>query len=89
MASVLTTTLFRNFLFAEKVFLYGTPEGILTPDPRLRRPLLYPTELLKYIMGAGVGFEPTTSELWAQRATELLYPAKERDKIQFVKAQIE
>ena len=24
----------------------GTPGGIRTPDPRLRRPLLYPTELL-------------------------------------------
>ena len=23
----------------------GAPEGIRTPDPRLRRPLLYPTEL--------------------------------------------
>ena len=26
--------------------LTGTPGGIRTPDPRLRRPLLYPTELL-------------------------------------------
>ena len=25
---------------------YGAPEGIRTPDPRLRRPLLYPAELL-------------------------------------------
>ena len=25
------------------------PEGIRTPDPRLRRPLLYPTELLTHI----------------------------------------
>ncbi len=24
---------------------YGVPEGIRTPDPRLRRPLLYPAEL--------------------------------------------
>ena len=24
---------------------YGAPEGIRTPDPRLRRPMLYPTEL--------------------------------------------
>ena len=23
----------------------GAPEGIRTPDPRLRRPMLYPTEL--------------------------------------------
>ena len=27
----------------------GTPVGIRTPDPRLRRPLLYPTELLAHI----------------------------------------
>ncbi len=26
-------------------FLSGLPGGIRTPDPRLRRPLLYPTEL--------------------------------------------
>ena len=24
---------------------HGAPEGIRTPDPRLRRPMLYPTEL--------------------------------------------
>ena len=28
--------------------LYGEPEGIRTPDPRLRRPVLYPTELLTH-----------------------------------------
>ena len=35
----------------------GAPEGIRTPDPRLRRPLLYPTELQtqKRVMG----IEPT------------------------------
>ena len=27
------------------VSLFNVPEGIRTPDPRLRRPLLYPTEL--------------------------------------------
>ena len=27
----------------------GVPEGIRTPDTRLRRPLLYPTELLARI----------------------------------------
>ena len=37
--------------------LTNVPEGIRTPDPRLRRPLLYPTELqtLKRVMG----IEPT------------------------------
>ena len=28
--------------------LYGEPGGIRTPDPRLRRPVLYPTELLTH-----------------------------------------
>ena len=31
-------------------FPMHTPEGIRTPDPRLRRPLLYPTELLTHII---------------------------------------
>ena len=40
----------------------GAPEGIRTPDPRLRRPMLYPTELqvqqvprkkLERVMGIG------------------------------------
>ena len=29
--------------------LSGYPGGIRTPDPRLRRPLLYPTELLNHV----------------------------------------
>ena len=28
-----------------------------------------------FFLGAGAGFEPTTSGLWARRATRLLYPA--------------
>ena len=28
---------------------FGDPGGIRTPDPRLRRPLLYPTELLNHV----------------------------------------
>ena len=31
--------------------------------------------LFSYVMVAGAGFEPTTSGLWARRATRLLYPA--------------
>ncbi len=31
---------------SEQVILNGTPEGIRTPDPQLRRLMLYPTELL-------------------------------------------
>ena len=42
----------------------GTPEGIRTPDPQLRRLLLYPTELLapKKLVAAQ-GFEPRTCGL--------------------------
>ena len=28
---------------------FGAPEGIRTPDPRLRRPLLYPAELQAHV----------------------------------------
>ena len=31
------------------LLLYGEPAGIRTPDPRLRRPVLYPTELLTHV----------------------------------------
>ena len=31
-----------NYTHHERI---GAPEGIRTPDPRLRRPLLYPAEL--------------------------------------------
>ena len=53
------------------------PGGIRTHDPRLRRPVLYPTELraLKlndYKVGAA-GFEPTTFCAQGRRATRLRY----------------
>ena len=38
-----TTILRSNQLSYARRF--GAPEGIRTPDPRLRRPMLYPTEL--------------------------------------------
>jgi hypothetical protein len=34
----------------------GAPEGIRTPDPRLRRPLLYPTELQAHFRRAATTF---------------------------------
>ena len=40
-----TAKLFNSFA----VFFYE-PGGIRTPDPRLRRPLLYPTELQTQIL---------------------------------------
>ena len=33
----------------DKLNRINVPEGIRTPDPRLRRPLLYPAELLTHI----------------------------------------
>ena len=44
----------------------NVPEGIRTPDPRLRRPLLYPAELLTHINDLEnkkrvMGIEPTYS----------------------------
>ncbi len=37
------------FHYNRKIILPNEPEGIRTPDPRLRRPLLYPTELRTHI----------------------------------------
>ncbi len=39
----------RSFVFIKS----GTPEGIRTPDPQLRRLLLYPTELLARMDSSG------------------------------------
>ena len=35
---------------------YYVPEGIRTPDPRLRRPLLYPAELLAHPLTQAFAF---------------------------------
>ena len=53
------------------LFLTGTPGGIRTPDIRLRRPALYPTELLapNSVVGAR-GFEPPTSCSQSRRANQ-------------------
>ncbi len=42
---------------------FGVPTGIRTPDTRLRRPLLYPTELWAQNMERKTGFEPATLAL--------------------------
>ncbi len=49
----------------------GAPEGIRTHDLRLRRPLLYPPELLARIGTAG--FEPATPCAQDRCATKLRY----------------
>ena len=50
----------------------GASGKIRTRDPRLRRPLLYPTELLTQMVGM-TGFEPATSCSQSRRATKLRY----------------
>jgi hypothetical protein len=60
--------------------LAGLPGGSRTPDPRLRRPLLYPTELravpvFAELVGAA-GFEPATLCSQSRCATGLRYTPK-------------
>ena len=55
--------------------LISVPKGIRTPDPRLRRPLLYPAELwtrMSYVFMTTprVGLEPTTARLTAACSTD-------------------
>ena len=58
----------------------GAPEGIRTPDPRLRRPLLYPTELQAQIWitreynGAGDGNRTHAASLEGWNSTIELHP---------------
>lgn len=58
--------------------LAGLPGGSRTPDPRLRRPLLYPAELRAvhgWLVGAA-GFEPATLCSQSRCATGLRYTPK-------------
>ncbi len=43
---------------------FRVPEGIRTPDPRLRRPLLYPTELQTHKAGDGNRTHVSSLEGW-------------------------
>ena len=52
---------------------HHVPGGIRTPDPRLRRPMLYPTELLAHI-GAGDGNRTHVAGLEGQNSTIELHP---------------
>ena len=49
----------------------GEPIGIRTPDTRLRRPLLYPTELLARGMEQVTGIEPA-SPAWKAGALAIV-----------------
>ena len=54
--------------------LINVPEGIRTPDKRLRRPLLYPTELLAQRAGDGNRTHVSSLEGWC--STIELHPHK-------------
>ena len=55
-----------------KVHKNGAPEEIRTPDPLLRRQLLYPAELQAHLVGV-VRFELTTTRSQSECATRLRY----------------
>ena len=53
-------TIWRSNQLSYTHHILGTPGGIRTPDPRLRRALLYPAELLaQKKMERVMGVEPT------------------------------
>jgi hypothetical protein len=63
----------------ESPTLYGERTGIRTPDTRLRRALLYPTELcthisIGFILERETRFELATSTLARSRSTTELFP---------------
>ena len=51
--------LYPTELYPPRAIHVGAPEGIRTPDPRLRRALLYPAELLAHIVERVMGIGPT------------------------------
>ena len=63
------------FYIAKNILFIGLPGGDRTPDPQLRRLLLYPTELRAEIvrkdMVGAKGFEPST--LWSQTIVRIIY----------------
>ena len=74
-----TTILRSNQLSYARHF--GAPEGIRTPDPRLRRPMLYPTELQTHLKvcfpkecGAGDGNRTHAASLEGWNSTIELHP---------------
>ncbi len=57
----------------------SVPGGTRTPDPRLRRPMLYPAELLAHI-GAGDGNRTHVAGLEGQNSTIELHPLIRKKK---------
>ena len=70
----------KKVLYRICIRLFGEPEGIRTPDPRLRRPMLYPTELQTHIcllpkcIGAGDGNRTHAASLEGWNSTIELHP---------------
>ena len=62
-----------NEVFQFLVFETGVPEGIRTPDLRIRSPLLYPAELQAQ-NGAGEGNRTLTASLEGWSSTTELHP---------------
>ena len=65
-SGTLTNCAIPTIFYHSNIKRYNVPEGIRTPDPRLRRPLLYPAELRtqKLVSALAVikrvmGIEPT------------------------------
>ena len=57
--------------------LIGVPGGARTPDPRLRRAMLYPTELLAHVLAGVAGFEPTNARVKVSCLTAGRHPKVE------------
>ena len=62
------------------------PEGIRTPDPRLRRAMLYPTELLAHALERVMGIEPTWPA-WKAGTLPLSYTRTATDIFRVFKTQ--
>ncbi len=68
-----------QFLRLSVEMAFYEPGGIRTPDPRLRRPLLYPTELLIRIAKAGDENRTHVFSLEGWRSTIELHPQRKNE----------
>ena len=72
-------TIWRSNQLSYTRHIFGAPEEIRTPDTRLRRPLLYPTELQAHkrhalLVGAGDGNRTHAASLEGWNSTIELHP---------------